>query len=147
MAYIVVYEEKDNKGSDNVIFDTIWQKEENGQLNFDEKKMNKYSQALKIEQGFVFEGINEWLEYIVGKNLVVCIRQDKEKGKDYISYYRSVKQDDTLKDGEVQVKILSAKLVEYQYNGETRLRVLITLDKLYADFVEPQSINDDDLPF
>jgi len=146
MAYVVFYEEKESKGNDNVIFDTIWQREENGQVTFDEKKMNKYSQALKIENGLVFEGVNEWLEYISGKELVVCVRFDKEKGKDYISYYRSKKEDDELKDGEVAVTIKNPKLVEYQYQGETKLRISIMLDKVYEQYKEEYDFQGD-LPF
>lgn len=80
-----------------IAFDTIYQQlevDETGMqyLVYDEGRMNRYSYAINIEEGTKFNTIEDWLTYLVGKDLIVEIELRNERTR--VANIRSVEEGD-----------------------------------------------------
>lgn len=81
---------KDDKGA--VVWDTIYQRfdKETFSLSFSQWKLDSYSHALEIPEGTVFNTTQEWLNFIVGKDVAVVI-ENNEKGFGRVKSVHSTK--------------------------------------------------------
>lgn len=78
----------------SVLFDDVWaEKEDPGYYN--RKKLNKILATQKLENGHVFETIDDIIKFLSGANLVIAVRRsfDDYLGADrnYVSYYKPSK--------------------------------------------------------
>lgn len=64
-----------------IAWDTIFQRiDPSGEyLIYDEKKMNDYSQAVKIPEGTHFDSIEAWLDYLIGRKATIVISEKNER--------------------------------------------------------------------
>lgn len=72
-----------------IVWDTIYHNlNETGEyLVYDERRLNMYSVALEIQDGTHFSTINEWIEYIKGRQLSVTVNENKytnREGKEVV---------------------------------------------------------------
>lgn len=82
---------KNDKGEQ--IWDTIWQNydKDNFTLEWSTNKMNIYSNALEIPLDTHFKEIEDWLNYIKGKEVVVTVGL-REDGRTRIEKIESIKE-------------------------------------------------------
>lgn len=66
-----------------LLFDAIFErvKEGNDYADWDTRKMNGYSGALRIKEDTTFKDIEEWLDYIKGKSVLAVVKIDGEYQK------------------------------------------------------------------
>lgn len=88
----LIVSEGEFKGS--WLFDAIFEqvKEGNDYAEWDQTKMNKYSGALQIPVGTEFNTIEEWLEYIVGKEVVAVVKI--KNGYQRVSYVKPLREEE-----------------------------------------------------
>lgn len=76
------------------VFEDIWAERENPQY-FNRKRINQLLGTQDIADGTVFDGVNDIIDYLVGKCLVihVAVVLDEYRGEDVntVSYYKSSK--------------------------------------------------------
>lgn len=126
-----------SQGSGEVFFDAIFQKIYGEYYDFDRDKMNKYSLALRIEAGKVFDSVDDWLKHIKGQKLIVCIKHDEEKKRDYASYYRPYAVDEELQENESIREISDYRFYEYKNADDMILqRISIFLREVIETKVE-----------
>lgn len=82
---------KNDKGEQ--IWDTIWQNydKDNFTLKWSDNKMNIYSNALEIPLDTHFKEIEDWVNFIKGKEVVVTVGL-REDGRTKIEKIESVKE-------------------------------------------------------
>mgnify|MGYP003503611159 FL=1 len=144
--YIVNYETKKEIINDDSVFkDTIWQKEtEDGSFAYDEKKLNKYSKALRLENGKVYDDIWGWIADVMGRNIIACIKVDtQDPNKRYISYFKP-EDEVELKEDEKLMNIESVDVKSYVKEDVEKYRLEIFLREVQEN--EP-NVDFSDLPF
>ena len=144
--YIVNYETKKEIINDDRVFrDTIWQKDMgDGSFAYDEKKLNKYSKALRLENGKVYDDIWGWIADVMGRNIIACIKVDtQDPNKRYISYFKP-EDEVELKEDEKLMNIESVDVKSYVKEDVEKYRLEIFLREVVD---ESEIIFTDELPF
>ena len=144
--YIVNYETKKEIINDDRVFrDTIWQKDMgDGSFAYDEKKLNKYSKALRLENGKVYDDIWGWIADVMGRNIIACIKVDtQDTNKRYISYFKP-EDEVELKEDEKLMNIESVDVKSYVKEDVEKYRLEIFLREVVD---ESAIIFTDELPF
>lgn len=77
-----------------VLFDDLWAEKEHPEF-YNRKKLNKILGTQKLENGHVFETIDDVMRFLKGANLVVAVRHAYDdytkKDENYISFYKASK--------------------------------------------------------
>lgn len=71
-----------------VVWDTIWQNidDSGSYLVYDEFRLNLYSVAVRIPDGTHFNTIEEWMEFILNRQVNIDIKEKKKVGADGKEY-------------------------------------------------------------
>ncbi len=84
----------EQKYGNKCVFDDIWAEKDNPGV-FNRRRLNQLMGTQEIEDGHVFEDINEVIDFLLGSNLIihVGVEFDNYHGEDVnkVSYYKSSK--------------------------------------------------------
>lgn len=77
LQLVLIVSEGDYKG--RWLFDSIFQREDNeGNITWDERRMQRYSAAVGIPEGTDFNTIESWLDFVIGGEVTVEVDINKD---------------------------------------------------------------------